>query len=481
MKKQVFNPFLPSYEYIPDGEPYVFNERVYIFGSHDKFNGRNFCLNNYVSWSTPCDNLGEWLYEGVIYDKYQDPFVTKKTQFMAAPDVQIGLDGRYYLYYFFGYKDSPMGVAVSDTPTGKYQFYGHVKYPDGTLLGKAKNDPLMFDPGIFVEDGHVFLYNGFSPRLLTRIYINSRSKMDGATVIELENDMITVKKKPKTIIPRKGKAKGTGFEGHEFFEASSMRKRNDVYYFIYSSDKNHELCYATSKCPTGPFKFGGVIISNADIGYEGRLKNKAVTYYGNNHGSMVDIKDKTYIFYHRHTNRHSFSRQACAEQIRLNTDGSINQVEVTSCGLNNGPLLGKGIYPSHIACNLFSRFGAGSYSPFLIFKSYRKHPYLTQTGIDRNENPDQYIANMRHGSVAGYKYFLFDNMTKISVTLFGEAEGQFQIFTSLIEKPIGYIQISNSNNKVFSTEIKPLSGVHPIYFKYIGKGKINFISFEFQQ
>ena len=27
-KKQAFNPYLPSWEYIPDGEPYVFGDRV---------------------------------------------------------------------------------------------------------------------------------------------------------------------------------------------------------------------------------------------------------------------------------------------------------------------------------------------------------------------------------------------------------------------------------------------------------------------
>ena len=36
MKKQVFNPYLPSYEYIPDGEPRVFDGRLYIYGSHDR-------------------------------------------------------------------------------------------------------------------------------------------------------------------------------------------------------------------------------------------------------------------------------------------------------------------------------------------------------------------------------------------------------------------------------------------------------------
>ena len=42
-KKQVFNPYLPSWEYIPDGEPYVYGDRVYVYGSHDFYNGHVFC------------------------------------------------------------------------------------------------------------------------------------------------------------------------------------------------------------------------------------------------------------------------------------------------------------------------------------------------------------------------------------------------------------------------------------------------------
>ena len=51
MKKQVLNPYLPSYEYIPDGEPHVFGDRVYLYGSHDRFGGAGFCLNDYVCYS----------------------------------------------------------------------------------------------------------------------------------------------------------------------------------------------------------------------------------------------------------------------------------------------------------------------------------------------------------------------------------------------------------------------------------------------
>ena len=42
--KQAFNPYLPSWEYVPDAEPHIVNGRVYVYGSHDLFNGLNFCL-----------------------------------------------------------------------------------------------------------------------------------------------------------------------------------------------------------------------------------------------------------------------------------------------------------------------------------------------------------------------------------------------------------------------------------------------------
>ena len=101
--KEAVNPYLPSYEYIPDGEPHVFDGRVYIYGSHDKFNGRFFCMNDYVSYSAPVDDLKSWRYEGVIWRKKDDqgkkPWLLKQ---YYAPDVVQGKDGRYYLYYFRG-------------------------------------------------------------------------------------------------------------------------------------------------------------------------------------------------------------------------------------------------------------------------------------------------------------------------------------------------------------------------------------------
>ena len=60
MKKIVTNPYLPNFEYVPDGEPHVFNGRVYVYGSHDRFGSSGFCLNNYITWSAPIDDLSDW-------------------------------------------------------------------------------------------------------------------------------------------------------------------------------------------------------------------------------------------------------------------------------------------------------------------------------------------------------------------------------------------------------------------------------------
>ncbi|MDY0373173.1 MAG: family 43 glycosylhydrolase [Candidatus Izemoplasmatales bacterium] len=478
MKKQATNPFLPSYEYIPDGEPYVFGDRVYLFGSHDCFNGKTFCMNNYVCWSASVNDLSDWKYEGVIYDKLQDPLIHDNSRNMYAPDVQQGSDGRYYLYYFFDFSDI-ISVAVSDHPQGKYEFYGHVKYPDGTLLGKKKNDPFMFDPGVLVDNDHrVYLYTGFCPKLITRIFLFGRGKLDASYVTELEEDMLTVKVKPNRVAIQNKSNSENLLEGHDFFEASSIRKINDVYYFIYSSEKNHELCYATSPSPKGPFVYGGTIISNADIGLNQKDPNFASFYYGNNHGSITKIQDKWYVFYHRQTNRHEYSRQACAEKINIDNRGEIQQVEMTSCGLNGGPLHGKGIYSSHIACQLYAKKGASSVSPLVFFKSLRKHPYLTQIGGDREDNPNQYVANIRNESVVGYKYFNFSQLKGITIEITGKGEGKVEVYTDLNQQAIAEINVSvNHSPSTFSAKTVTLNDICPLYFKYVGKGYINLIRF----
>jgi len=58
------NPYLPLWEYIPDGEPRVFGNRVYIYGSHDSACSDKFCDYKLKVWSAPVDNLNHWVCHG---------------------------------------------------------------------------------------------------------------------------------------------------------------------------------------------------------------------------------------------------------------------------------------------------------------------------------------------------------------------------------------------------------------------------------
>ena len=176
--------------------------------------------------------------------------------------------------------------------------------------------------------------------------IGDRSQL-GCMATVLGRDMLTVVEEPVIVLPSEPYSKGTGFEGHEYFEAPSIRKIGSTYYLVYSSIHQHELCYATSEHPTKGFKYGGVIVSNCDMHIDTyKPANKPMFYGGNNHGGMVQLNGDWYIFYHRQTNGTNFSRQGCMEKITILEDGSIPQVEITSCRSKDDPSLdGVSILP----------------------------------------------------------------------------------------------------------------------------------------
>lgn len=466
MKKQAMNPYLPSYEYIPDGEPYVFGDRVYVYGSHDYFNCRVFCQGDYVCYSAPVDDLSDWRYEGVIYRKDADPANKDGKMNLFAPDVTVGADGRYYLYYVFD-KVNFVSVAVCDTPAGEYQFYGYVHHSDGTRIGEREGDEAQFDPGLFTIGDYTYMYTGFC--------FADNVDRHGAMLTVLDKDMLTIVKEPEFVVPSAPYAKGRGYDGHEFFEASSIRERNGKYYFIYSSVVGHELCYAMSDRLDGGFEYKGVIVSNCDKGISSyKDANKPMAYGANNHGSMVEINGQWYIFYHRHTNGTWYSRQGCIEPIYFNEDGTINQVEITSIGANIKPFEGKGEYPAYIACNLFTDKERDTVCLSEEF------PRVTQDGADGDTNAIAFIDNMKDSATAGYKYFDCKNVKKITITTCGYThEGYFEVRTKWDGEVLGIIKTKDTNVwEKFEGEVNIPDGVNALYFTYRGTGACMFRAFE---
>jgi hypothetical protein len=439
-------------------------------------------VNDYVCWSAPVDDLTDWRYEGIIFKKKQDPTNPLGIRSLYAPDVVQGTDGKFYLYYAFDFMGQ-IGVAVCDTPAGRYEYYGKVKFADGHVFGTKSGEPFPFDPGVLVDDdGRVYLYSGFATKVP---FVASRwhnLNNEAGVVLELAQDMLTIKMGPKALFPTKGRA--GAFKEHAFFEASSIRKVDGRYCFVYSSENNHELCYAMGDAPAGPFTYGGTLVDVGDLYLNGNTDElHAANYLGNTHGGMCCIHGQWYIFYHRQTNRNSYARQACAERLERTADGGFKQAEVTSCGLNGGPLKGIGTYEARIACNLWAKEGTYRYDAPDRKKVLKTHPYFTQSKPDREKDGDQYIANMRDGAVAGFKYFDFQGTNQIEIQVRGVAEGNMVVSTaSDFSEIVGRVAVKlNGAAQTFCAPIEKIEGIKPLFFRYEGSGAVDFIKFTMER
>lgn len=245
MKKQIVNPYLPLDVCQPDGEPHVFNGRLYLFGSHDTLGGNRFCRENYEFYSAPLEDLTDWSSPGISYDKSLDPDVceTGKYPDLYAPDVVQGNDGRYYLYYapsggnangFSHAFTDHIHVAVSQAPDGPYHYYGCVRNLDGTPFQRG----LAFDPSLINDEGTIRMYYGWGflfpavckkgplfrlqsaimDRVSSHMFdLSAQQKQEGylgAYTVTLADDMLTVTSEPVKILPGQKESFGTQWEGH---------------------------------------------------------------------------------------------------------------------------------------------------------------------------------------------------------------------------------------------------------------------------
>ena len=226
--------------------------------------------------------------------------------------------------------------------------------------------------------------------------------------------------------------------------------------------------------PQGGYHYGGTIVSNGDIGLDGRTV--PCNYTGTNHGSIVEINGQWYVFYHRQTNRTPYSRQGCAEKITLLPDGSIPQVRVTSCGLNDGPLKSGYSYPAGIACCLQTANGAGPYRAKTTIGE--EHPYITQDGPDGDIFAQQYVANLRDGSNAGYRSFLLHPGTNLTVTYRCTGDGMLEIAAKESGASALVFPVTASNTWQTAMGTLQLDGEQELWFTYRGTGALDLRGFK---
>ena len=496
--KTVGNPYLPLWEHIPDGEPYVFEDpdqpgkyRVYIYGSHDT-RITDYCGREQVVWSASVDSLNNWRYDGEILavsKNAKGEFINKDSlaDVLFAPDVTLvtDKDGKktYYLYPNDQHGGRNGLIAKSDRPDGPFE-----------VCNWSKNDPnatdgiLAFDPGVFVDDdGRVYGYWGFGE--------SNGAELDPAT-------MATVKPGTKIV---KHMISGYKEPGQfRFFEASSIRKIKDKYVFIYSRfteegefglpETNYTLAYAYSDKPLGPWTYGGTII-------DGRAREKdeqgnviaSGNVSGNTHGSICEINGQWYVFYHRQSGLNEFARQAMVAPIEVKVqEGAGGKVEISEGEYTSEGFALNGLDP-------FERHSAGiccwytgpkvaehKWPNNIFYGSYVKTSYGTDNKFAEPyslKNNTNLVVNNTAGSIVGYKYFNFDALkgrkdVKLLLKLIPEGvDGKITImidrpWTSQGGKEIGTIELK-ADMKQEPTEtttslpaLSELTGKHALFFVF---------------
>lgn len=318
------NPPLVSEIYTADPSAHVFNNRIYIYASHDiesggieDHSGNNFNMIDYHVLSMNLDGSDVTVHPvGLSVGD-----VTWAESKFWAPDAAYK-NGTYYLY--FPAKDANnifrLGVATSSNPEGPFT-------PQPTPMQGSYS----IDPAVFVDDdGSAYIYyggiwGGQLQRWENGTYDENGSLKDLGVaddpailpkMAKLKDDMLEFAEEVKSIeiLDKSGNPILTKDLERRFFEAPWIHKHNGIYYLSYSTGDTHLIAYATSDNPYGPFIYQGVL-------------NEPVQGWTNHH-STIKVGKKWFFFYHdTELSGKTHLRNVKFTTFKHNKDGSIDPIK----------------------------------------------------------------------------------------------------------------------------------------------------------
>ncbi|REH00957.1 family 43 glycosylhydrolase [Flavobacterium aquicola] len=310
------NPILPGY--FADPTIKKFGDTYYIYATTD---------NEMLASGAPTVWYSKDLQNWYNYIMEIPPFTSKPITNFWAPDIVVGNDGKYYLYFgnceigcnIYGY--------VSDTPIGPWKKLDENDKPVISNGYPREGFPSL-DAQFFRDtDGKIYSYWG------TWVHYNGGyavGELNGSTMKEMMNSKnIPLSQTPKP------------------FEAAYMMKKGNKYILMYSGDSCHDetynVRYSYADTPYGPFTEGAnnPILSTTED----------KTTHGPGHHSVLQDGDDYYIVYHKHDypmTRGGLARQVCIDKMIFENDYTIKAVVPTSKGIGN---IVKSNMPENIALN----------------------------------------------------------------------------------------------------------------------------------
>ena len=414
------NPYLPIWEHIPDGEPYVFEDpdkpgsyRVYVYGSHDTkilLGHQHYCGFESVVWSAPVEDLTKWTYHGEIFKST----VQGTQDTIYAPDMVevINEDGtKTYYYYPNNQSEGRRGmVTKASRPDGPFVACNWA--PDSTTITTGI---LGFDVAVLRDDdGRVYGYWGFENNedcCWAELDPNDFSTLKEGTEIHLNLPTRSDIDSPDYDPTLYNIVQDEHVDKWGFFEAPSIRKIGNKYMLLFSRRglrseatgcTTSQLAYGYSDSPAGPWKWGGVVVdANGETITDSNGKVYRSFPSDNTHGSVCEINGQWYIFYHRSSN--AYSRQSMVDPITVTWDEKsvaeggglyISMAEVTSQGVHLNGMDPYKLYPASIVSYLTDGFRSRAEGPVIV-PEYRKDTF-------------DYIKINTTDTIAGVKYFDLD-------------------------------------------------------------------------
>lgn len=425
------NPIIQT-NYTADPAPMVYNNKLYLYTSHDEDNSTWFTMNDWRLYST--DDMVNWTDHGIIL-KYTD-FKWAKSDAWAAQCVER--NGKFYMYVPLTTLEnnrSAIGVAVADSPLGP--FYD----PLGKPL--VQTDWGDIDPTVFIDDdGQAYLYWG-NPNCY---YVKLNEDM-----ISYEGEVVKVPMTEASFGKREDNSKRPTL----YEEGPWLYKKNNLYYLFWAGGPLPEhLGYSTSESAEGPWKYGGVIMSK-------------VTGSFTNHPGVVDFRGKTYLFYHNAAlpDGSGFNRSVCVQELPFNNDGSIPQITEEKEGITK-PLSTVNPYIKTEAETIAWSEGV---------KSYQNE----QVGVFITAKYDSaytMVKNIDFRGAGATKFIARVGSTHNDVVM--------EIRLDSIEgKLIGTVKVprtgGNDRWSLVETNIEKVAGVHDLYFVFLGNAKTDILFFDY--
>ena len=414
-----------------------YNGRVYVYTTNDEYMYSNGQVteNNYSNIKTincmSSSDMVNWTDHGSINVAGNTGAAKWAACSWAPTAAHKTINGKEKFFLYFANNANGIGVLTSDSPTGPWVD------PIGRPLvsrstANCQGVTWLFDPAVLVDsDGTGYLYFGGG------VPNGQAANPKTARVVKLGADMISLADTPTTI------------DAPYMFEDSGINKIGNTYYYSYctnwSSRPNNNtpkvavIAYMTSNSPKGPFTYRGTVLENP---------GKFFGCTGNNHHTIVQFKNKNYIFYHSQWLEN-----------KMGTNKGYRSTHVDEVNIGNGK-----IYESKGTLT-----GVKQLSNVNPYTSNKMSNMAWQGGI-KVIGQGNTTVEMNRGDWIGVSNVDFNSgVASISLRAASRTGATIKVCTDNPQGPVvGYISIPNTgSNYVFknvSANISNVSGVKKLFF-----------------